>query len=300
VTLQARYADPSALRKALEERLRGQSLQTGAALDRLRKEAALQRLLARLAAAAPPQAWALKGGLLMLARVSQQARATADADATWRIDQDAVRGILEDAAELDLSDGLEFLIGKPRPLRAEGPEGGLRVPVDARMAGRRFEQLRVDLNLMPGDPRPVEFVELRNLFDFAGIPPVRVPAVRAEQQLAEKLHAYTRDYGTQLNSRAKDLFDMLVIAERLRLPDRVGMESACRQTFALRQTSWPPEVAAPPVEWAGPWAGFVADYGVRFVDLPAAFTALRDFWLPVLNDGPALVWDPDIWAWTPN
>lgn len=255
MTMPPRYSDPHALRKALEERLRQQALQSGTALDRLRKEAALQRLLARLAAVAPPESWALKGGLLMLARLSQQARATADADATWRIDQAAVRETLEDAAELDLSDGLEFLVGDPRSLRAEGPEGGLRLPIDARMAGRRFEQLRVDLNLMPGDPRPVEFVELRNLFD------------------------------------------MLVIAECLRLPHRTDLAAACRQTFALRHTAWPPQVPTPPVEWAGPWAGFVEDHQIRFTDLPAAFAALQDFWGPVLVEGPAFVWDPDSWSW---
>lgn len=48
-----RYAQPAAFRKALEARLRNHSRDSGLPLDRLRKEAAFQRLLARLAAAAP-------------------------------------------------------------------------------------------------------------------------------------------------------------------------------------------------------------------------------------------------------
>lgn len=48
-----RYATPAAMRAALEQRLRGLHNSTGLPLDRLRKEVALQRLLARIAAVAP-------------------------------------------------------------------------------------------------------------------------------------------------------------------------------------------------------------------------------------------------------
>jgi hypothetical protein len=80
------YASPAAMRDALERRLLDLHNSTRLPLDRLRKEAALQRLLARIAAVAPPGSWALKGGLAMIARVGDHARATADADATWRPD----------------------------------------------------------------------------------------------------------------------------------------------------------------------------------------------------------------------
>jgi hypothetical protein len=42
--------------------------------------------------------------------------------------------------------------------------------------------------------------------------------VTPAQQLAEKLHAYTRWYSDEPSSRAKDLFDMLVIADQVQLP----------------------------------------------------------------------------------
>jgi len=56
------------MRAALEQRLRALHASTGLPLDRLRKEVALQRLLARIAAAAPDGSWALKGGIAMIAR----------------------------------------------------------------------------------------------------------------------------------------------------------------------------------------------------------------------------------------
>jgi len=43
-----------------------------------------------------------------------------------------------------------------------------------------FEVLRLDVNIVDQDPRPVEEITLRNLFDFVGIPPVKVPAIKPE------------------------------------------------------------------------------------------------------------------------
>ena len=106
------YASPVAMRAALEQRLRDRHDSTHLPLDRLRKEAALQRLLARIAAVAPPGSWALKGGLAMIARLGERARATADADATWRAGRPLLRDMLDRASEQDLSDHFEFTIGQ--------------------------------------------------------------------------------------------------------------------------------------------------------------------------------------------
>ena len=59
-----KYANSSAFRRALEDRLRAQSLKTGAPFVRLRKMVAFDRLLARLIAA-QADAWVLKGGLAL-------------------------------------------------------------------------------------------------------------------------------------------------------------------------------------------------------------------------------------------
>ncbi len=126
--------------------------------------------------------------------------------------------MLDHASAQDLGDHFEFTIGQGRRIEGEGPDNGLRFPVTARLASRIFEQIRLDVNIMTEDPRPIEDITLRNLLDFADIPSVTVPAIKLDQQLAEKLHAYTRDYGRQENGRAKDLYDMLVIAQELPLP----------------------------------------------------------------------------------
>lgn len=65
-----RFADQHAFRTSLEQRLLNQARESGRPLDRLRKEVAHQRFLARLAEAAPDD-WALKGGLALLARMGE-------------------------------------------------------------------------------------------------------------------------------------------------------------------------------------------------------------------------------------
>lgn len=126
------YWDARAFRVALEDRLRRQARATGRPLDRLRKEAAAQRLLARLVAVSPERSWILKGGLALMARMGDRARATRDADATWRMGVHALQATLEDVVELDPGDWFRFEIGRARSLQAEGDEGGLRFPIVSR------------------------------------------------------------------------------------------------------------------------------------------------------------------------
>jgi len=267
-------------------------------LDRLRKEAAYQRLLARLVEVAPPDMWALKGGLAMIARVGRDARATRDADTTWRGEGDLLAAALEAVVDLDLEDHFVFEIGEPRPITAESPDGELRYSVVARLDGREFERLQLDVNLVPDDPRPVEIVQLRGLLDFAGMPAPAVPMVDVGQHLAEKLHAYARDHGEAANSRARDLFDMLVLAEHVPVAELTRLRHARKVTFELRSTPWPPVLPAPPAAWEPAWRGFVADHNLRWGHLDDAHAALAAFWQDVLHDASGhREWDPVSWRW---
>lgn len=153
------------------------------------------------------------------------------------------------------------------------------------LAGRDFERSRLDINLVPDDPRPVETVQVtRNLFAFAGLDAPIVPMLPVAQQLAEKLHACVRAYADGASSRAKDGFDTVVLAARVALPDAEVMNTAVRATFGLRRTPLPPVPPALPVEWHDDLRGFLADHpldgGVRDVDqLTERFGA---FWEPLL------------------
>ncbi len=291
------YESARDLRRALEDRLKRQAAQTGIALDRLRKQVAHERLLARIAAVAPDGSWALKGGFALIARLGTDARATKDADATWRRSLEHWNTVLEEIVDCELGDCFEFEIGRPKPLAAEGPEGGLRYPVVARVDGRVFERIQLDVNLLEGDPRPIERVVLSNLMAFAGIAAAEVPMVPIAQRLAEKLHAYCRTYDGKPSSRARDLFDMLRIAQRITVPSTRELASVCRETFELRETTWPPALPSPPADWSGAWSGFVADHGIPWTTLAEADDALRRLWGPVFSGSGAMVWNAESWDW---
>jgi hypothetical protein len=151
-----RFANEQAFRISLERRLLNQARQTGRPLDRLRKEVAHQRLLARLVESAPKGTWALKGGLALLARLDERARATSDADANWRSSIEELEENLDRATLLDMGDGFSFEIGPARPLEGEGIDGALRFPIMVVLAGREFERINLDVNLVPADQRPID------------------------------------------------------------------------------------------------------------------------------------------------
>lgn len=294
------YSSATAFRQALEDRLKTEALETGVPYDRLRKEAAFQRLLARLERVAPQDSWALKGGLALIARIGTHVRATRDVDTNWRQVQAELEKTLDAVIDTDLDDGFEFEIGDPRPLEGEGPEGALRYTVTARLAGKVFEQLKLDINLTTQDPRPVEIVEVkRNPFAFIGEGALRLPMISPSQQLAEKLHAYTRQYAKGTSSRPRDLFDMLVIAQEVELPNCGEVATACRQTFEMRQTPWPPEFNPPPEDWESPWLGFITDYPLPWRTAAQGYEALANFWAPILENrlDQSFNWDAETWAW---
>jgi len=78
-----KYASGPALRTALEERLKRVSREDGIDLQRLRRQVAFDRFLARLFLG-PNTNWVLKGGYAMELRF-QTARTTKDLDFTVRV-----------------------------------------------------------------------------------------------------------------------------------------------------------------------------------------------------------------------
>ena len=124
--------------------------------------------------------------------------------------------------------------------------------------------------------------------------------ITPDHQLAEKLHAYTRRYSGEPSSRARDLFDMLVIAEQISLPDGATVTATARETFHLRSTPWPPQLHEPPDDWEQPWKAYTATPALRWANLDDAHTAAMHFWKPILDGAAASAsvrWDPTPWRW---
>jgi hypothetical protein len=80
-----KYATAAAFRRALEDKLQDIAGKEGVDLQRLRRQVAFDRLLARLSQAGQPRVppWVLKGGYAMELRI-KAARTTKDIDLTMR------------------------------------------------------------------------------------------------------------------------------------------------------------------------------------------------------------------------
>ena len=290
------YQSGVAFRRALEDRLVSQSATSQTPLVRLRKLVAFDRFLARLVQA-EPDAWLLKGGLVLQLRLSHHARTTKDIDLLLLASQGAVPQILTRAASLDLQDWFSFTV-RPDPAALPGPgHGGLRFFVTALVAGRTFESFHIDVG--SGDPviEPAEKLETPPLLAFAGIPPVLVPCYPLTQHLAEKVHAYVRPRATGESTRVKDLVDVILIAEHMTI-NGLALRAAIQATFTAQGAGEPPaSLPAPPPSWALTFRKLAEEVGLRCTTLVEADQAARCFLDPILAEMAAGVWSPERQAW---
>lgn len=97
------FRSPAAFRAAIDARLRNRARRLGVPVLAVRRQAALERLMARMARAAPGR-WALKGGLALDTRLPDHARASMDMDIDHVFGATAARENLLRAAAGDLGD----------------------------------------------------------------------------------------------------------------------------------------------------------------------------------------------------
>jgi hypothetical protein len=286
------YGTPEAFRAALEARLRNIALQRGADLQRLQRRVAFDRLLARLFVQDDPP-WLLKGGYALELRLVDRARSTLDLDLSVpdpeRLPllgsaQDrashaaAIHQYLQQATELDLSDGFEFVIPEPQVIRVRTPVAAVRFSVESRLAGRPFARFRLDVGFGDVVLDQPDWVQGTPLLSFAGIAAARVALYPVAQHFAEKIHAYTFPWQDRDNTRVKDLVDLvLLVSSGLLAPG--GVKRALRATFETRDTHpFPEQLPRPPLGWAEPYAALSKELGLPALTLMDAYTYLEAVW----------------------
>jgi hypothetical protein len=105
---------------------------------------------------------------------------------------------------------------------------------------------------------------------------VRGGIISAEQQFAEKLHAYTLPRGERVNTRTKDLIDMglLISGETL---DKTKTAAAVQTTFMKRAThNLPRELDPPPAEWEPVFDALAKECNLA-MELQEGFELVREF-----------------------
>ena len=281
------YKTAGAFRAALEARLQTRAREQGTDLQRLRRQVAFDRFLARMFSQGPKAAypWVLKGGYAMELRM-HSARTTKDIDLTLhdgtRLSKnpkeraEQVRAMLQEAAASPFDDYFEFLVGEARQDLDGAPEGGNRYPIQARMDGRDFARFHVDVGVGDEVIEPLDLVTGEDWLSFGGVAPPSFPIISAEQQFAEKLHAYTLPRGERVNTRTKDLIDMVLLIRREKL-DKDKTVAAVRATFLKRAThDVPKELDPPPAEWEPVFDALAKECDLT-MQLREGFDVVREF-----------------------
>ncbi len=262
-----KYKTATAFLMALSDRLKNKSKDEKVDIQRLRRQVAFDRLLARLFHI-EPSPWVLKGGYAMELRVSHP-RATKDVDLAMRTgffetlpSEDPNMTILKELrtrGSEDLNDFFIFQISEPIMGLEAAPYGGARFSVEALVDGRLFSKFHLDVGLGDDLIEPVDIVIGEDWLDFADLHTKGIPALSVNQQFAEKLHTYTLPREGRKNSRVKDLVDMTLLLRSGKLKKEKVIE-AIERTFKRRAThEIPHKLLSPPSEWKEPFSRLARD-----------------------------------------
>jgi hypothetical protein len=154
----------------------------------------------------------------------------------------------------------------------------MQLEVFDRLAERflRYARFHVDIGIGDEVLEPVEVVEGRDWLGFGGIAPPSFPIISREQQFAEKLHAYSLPREDRVNTRTKDLIDMLLLIRHEKL-DNQRLAAAIKGTFAKRATHpVPQKLEQPPSEWEPVFQALARECDLD-VRLSGGFEVVQDF-----------------------
>jgi hypothetical protein len=298
-----RYADPAALRQAINARLRvlvGEDPQLQ--LTDLQRQFAYDRFLTRVFLGPDRDCWVLKGAAALLARLHARARHTLDLD-LYREESglNEAEESLRAAAALDLGDFFRFTLSPGRPVTQTGVVR--RVPVIAYLGATEFASFHVDVIVgiemtgKPDDGPPLVAAEP------LGLKTAHYRIYPLADHVADKIVAFLQRHpgfgGTgQGSTRYRDLADLAVIAHR-EVIAAADLRIALTSEVNRRGLSLP---ATLPIPATGSWrSGYarvardVPDLAER--DLDAALSTVRAFADPVLQGTASGAWDPRRMEW---
>ena len=294
-----KYSSAQAFEAALSAMLRRRTPgQTNPEFQRLRRSVAFDRLLARLIHIDADN-WLLKGGVALEYRMPAEARATTDLDLSARGNLAVFIKSLTDATTTDLGDFFEFVFTREPFRPVTDLPTTYRFSIEARLNARRFERLTLDVGFADPWLGIPEQVAAPDLLGFAGIEPITVRAIPVVQHLAEKVHAYTRQYERE-NTRVKDLVDILLLSSH-RPIDGVTLRTALDRVFAARENHLlPTALPMPPRGWDAPYRVLAEPLGIES-DLSKGHAMVADFLDPAMAQPhrvQGLTWNPASRSWS--
>lgn len=256
------------------------------------------RLLARLALVASGR-WVLKGALALDFRMGEKTRTTKDLDLVRQDDEESATADLVACESVDLDDFFLFVIQKAGQITEEQDGAAVRYRVRAELASRLFQNVIVDIGFSDPLAWQPEVILGTDILSFAGLDPIEVPTLPLEQHIAEKVHAYTRRYAGHPSSRVKDLIDLVLVKQSMRL-DAARLRAALVGIFEARKLQELPEaLPPPPSEWKVPYGKLASEVGIN-PDLDAGHQEAGDFLDEILGGLDEGSWDAIRGSWIPN
>ena len=276
------FKTPTDFRRSLETRLKNIANKNNLDLQRTRRKLAFERLLARIFLDNTNN-FILKGGYAMELRFSTS-RATKDIDLTClhRIDdfnstmEEIIIHELRQLAKFDLNDFFTFEISPARMELDNAPYGGARYSVSSFVDKRLFVRFQLDIgaDVIVDE---IEEIDGCDWLKYCGINTPKIRMISVQQQLAEKLHAYSLPREGRLNSRVKDLIDMLLLIE-FRQINSGSFINTIQKVFKARKTHRLPKfLEPPPLEWTSLYNALATECGITKT-MSLAFTELDNFY----------------------
>lgn len=272
-----KYMTASDFRRTLIDHLGNRARREGVSVNRLQKQVAFERFLARLFHGGKER-WVLKGGYALELRLSGIARATRDLDLNVPppLTQDLIEE-LQEAASLNLGDYFEFIVAVPAK-RAElvgPPLGGYRLGVETYLAGRLFDRFPLDVGQGDQVVREPDVVRGQVDLTFAGLSIPSFPVYPLEDHFAEKLHAFTTP--REIPTRVKDLVDMLLLMDLGLRPSELLLRSLQGTFERYGRHALPAKLPEPPSAWRDVFAQLCNEVGMRDADLTKTYSRLQAF-----------------------
>jgi len=190
-----------------------------------------------------------KGGASLQMRFGLRARATQDLDAVYRGEMDAMVERFTAAVETGWS-GFDGIVTNVQPItRARLEPPPIRMKAKLRYRGKSFVTIPCEVSRAEAhsadEPELVSVAITLDAVQLAGRS--EMPFLPLRYQIAQKLHACSEPSTEgQVNDRARDLVDLLMIEELAVTDDDLdAVRDACIEIFESRDMhAWPPTIAA--------------------------------------------------------
>ncbi|HPU12660.1 MAG TPA: nucleotidyl transferase AbiEii/AbiGii toxin family protein [Aeromicrobium sp.] len=266
------YPTPPPNLKSLEQRIRNLEPDDGLALQR-------QITMAMVVVSQMLPEGAIKGGMAMALRYGRaESRFTRDVDAARIKPIDEFCDNFEAALRVGWGGFAGRLVQRRAPRPSAVPSAYVMRPFDVKLDYQSRPWRTVTFELGHNEVDDAAGAELRlapdlvELFTEVGLPvPRAVPVMRADHQIAQKLHAAS----APSSDRARDLVDLQLLDKGEQL-DLAQVRLTCERLFNYRkQQSWPPTIV-PDVEWDALYAAAARDLTV-LADVDSAVDWGNDF-----------------------